>query len=121
MQSPLLDSPIVLAEHNKRLTRRKSAKRGVIAQCRRGQMGLGADLACCIVDISDGGACLIVKQAFRQGEDAEIILFGVGRSKPVKLACEVRSCVAVDETEETFKVGFRFRKRIPYAELDNLC
>ncbi len=119
MPSTVFDPPAVLPERDKRLSRRKPVKRGVVAQCRRGQMGLGADVAVGVVDISECGACLMVKVELKHGEDAEVILAGVGRGKPLKLACEVRSCVA--QGEGTFRAGMRFRKRIPYAELDNFC
>ena len=106
-------------ERDKRLSRRKPVKRGVAAQCRRGQMGLGADVAVAIVDISDCGACLVVSAEFKKGEEAELILVGVGRSKPLKVMGEIRSCVP--DGEDTFRVGLRFRKRVAYAELDNFC
>ena len=119
MPSTFFDPPVVVPERDKRLSRRKPVKRGVTAQCRRGQLGLGADVAVGVVDISECGACLLVKVELKHGEDAEVILAGVGRSKPLKVTCEVRSCVP--EAEDVFRVGLRFRKRVAYAELDNFC
>jgi len=104
---------------DKRLIRRKPAKSGVRVQCRRGQLGLGADVAVAVVDISDTGMCVVVKAALTKGEDAEVILAGVGRQKPLKLACEVRWCVP--DGAAGFRAGLRFRKRIPYAEMDSYC
>ena len=104
---------------DKRLIRRKPAKRGVRAQCRRGQLGLGADIAVAVVDVSDSGMCLVVRVALAKGEEAEVVLAGVGRQKPLKVACEVRWCVPEGAT--AFRAGLRFRKRIPYAELDSYC
>ncbi len=119
MPSTFFDPPVVVPERDKRLSRRKPVKRGVVAQCRRGQLGLGADIAGGIVDISECGACLKVKVELKHAEDAEVVLVGVGRSKPLKVMCEVRSCIPDDAG--AFRVGLRFRKRIPYAELDNFC
>ncbi len=106
-------------ERDKRLIRRKPVKRGVVAQFRRGQLGLGADIALSIVDISDSGMCLVVSAVLGKGDDGEVILAGVGRSKPLKMACEVRWCVP--HGEKAFRAGIRFRKRIPYADLDQYC
>ncbi len=64
---------------DKRLIRRKPAKRGVRAQCRRGQLGLGADIAVAIIDVSDSGLCLVVSAALAKGEEAEVILAGRSR------------------------------------------
>ncbi|WP_020468632.1 PilZ domain-containing protein [Zavarzinella formosa] len=109
----------VVPERDKRLIRRKPVKRGVIARCRRGQLGLGQDLALGIIDISDSGMCLLVKTELRRGEEAEVEMIGVGRSKPIKILCEVRWIVFEDD--ERFRVGLRFRKRIPYADLNDYC
>ena len=116
--TPHPTSPAV-QQADKRLIRRKPAKRGVRAKHRRGALGLGADLAVAIVDVSDSGLCLVVSAALAKGEEAEVVLAGVGRQKPLKAACEVRWCVP--EGDAAFRAGLRFRKRIPYAELDSYC
>jgi hypothetical protein len=100
---------------NKRVSPRKPPKRGVNAECRRGQMGLGRNLFVSIINISEGGICLVLNEELVQNEVAEIVLSGVGRSKPLKLLAEVRR---VDTNEEgNFVTGFRFRTRISYADM----
>ena len=108
-----------LTERDKRVTRRKPTKRGVSVACRRGLSGLGRDILANVLDISETGICLEVNEEMIRGEMAEIELTGVGRSKPMKIPCEVRW--VIDEDGEIFSVGLQFRKKIPYAELANFC
>lgn len=104
---------------DKRVNRRKPPKRGVMVECRRGQLGLGRNLALQIIDITDGGICLQLTDELPLNDVVELILIGVGRSKPLKMLADVRWVSTVDEG--IFQTGMRFRKRIPYADLNLYC
>lgn len=110
-------------ERDRRVIRRKPVKKGVTVVARRGTMGLGPNLAIMAKTLSDDGMSLQVTQQMAKGDEIELLVTGIGRSKPERLIAEVRWCHAVfDEAGEeaiAYAIGARFRKRIPYAELSN--
>jgi hypothetical protein len=66
----------------KRVGRRHPARHGAQVEFRRGATGLGPDLAVGLVDVSDDGVCVHIKESVAAGDEVEV---GVGRPLGGKL------------------------------------
>jgi hypothetical protein len=102
---------------NQRRSRRQPAKKSVKAACFKGSMGLGANLALSVLDVSETGVRLLVKADLPPGQEVEIDLESPGSQKVKALARVVWSVPAEDGT---FRVGARFDKGLSYAALQAL-
>jgi hypothetical protein len=103
------------ADH--RRLRRKKPKRGTGLTCRKGTLGLGKDLAISIIDISEEGASLLVKEEISTGTEVEITLTAVGVSKRLTALGTVVWCTA---GTTTFAIGVLFRDRLNYTDYFHL-
>jgi hypothetical protein len=81
-------------------------------------MGLGANLAVSVLEVSEAGACLLVKEAFAQGEEMEVNLEGIARRRPTRKMARVVWCVTAGP--ERWRVGIRFEGALDYADLLDL-
>lgn len=104
------------ATAERRIVRRRSLKKGVMLTVRRGTMGLGPNLAAGGVELSDDGIQVKVKSELKKGDEVEVGLTGVGRSKPISMIADVRWCRPTDDGD-AFRAGIRFRRRIAYSEM----
>jgi len=104
------------AAADRRIVRRKPLKKGVTITVRKGTLGLGPNLAAGGVELSLDGVQLRVTSELKKGDEIEIGLTGIGRSKAMTLVADVRWCREDDETE-TFLIGAKFRRRLAYADL----
>lgn len=103
------------ADH--RRLRRKKPKRGTGLTCRKGTLGLGKDLAVSIVDVSEEGACLLVKEEIPTGTEVEITLTPVGVSRRLVTLATVVWCAA---STTSFVIGVKFRDRLSYTDFFHL-
>jgi hypothetical protein len=104
------------ATDDRRIVRRRPLKKGVAITVRKGTMGLGPNLAAGGEELSLDGIQLRVKCELKKGDEIEIGLTGIGRSKPMMLVADVRWCREDDETE-TYFIGAKFRRRLVYSDL----
>ena len=85
----------------------------VKAECRKGCLGLGANLVNHPFDLSETGVRLVLKAAVKRGEEAEVVLSACfGRS--VERRATTVWCVPV---EGGYLAGLRYQSLIPYADL----
>ena len=104
------------ATDDRRIVRRKALKKGVAITVRKGTMGLGPNLAAGGEELSLDGVQLRVKCEMKKGDEVEIGLTGIGKSKPMVFIADVRWC-REDEETESFYIGVKFRRRLAYADL----
>jgi len=104
------------ATDERRIARRRPLKKGVAISLRKGTLGLGPNLAAGGEELSLDGVQLRVKCELKRGDEVEVGLTGVGRSRPTLLTANVRWC-REDEGTGTFLIGAKFRRRLPYADL----
>jgi hypothetical protein len=107
-----------LSKKNQRLARRLPAKTSSKIQATRNWLGLGPNIALQILDLSESGIRLLVREAMEVGREFEITLEGPG-SRPARHLARVIWCVAAQDN--TFVVGARFDKYLPYPELLTLA
>jgi hypothetical protein len=104
------------ATDDRRIVRRRPLKKGVAITVRKGTLGLGPNLAAGGEELSLDGVQLRVKCEMKKGDEIEVGLTGIGRSRPMPLIAEVRWC-REDEETNTFLIGARFRRRLAYGDL----
>ena len=104
---------------NRRLSKRRGVKRSSKISCRKGILGLGRDLAVRLLDLSETGVRLVIKEILRKGEEVEIGLLPIGGSREVIRKGQVAWAVATAEGECC--IGVAFEKRLDYALLSSLC
>ena len=89
---------------NRRRTSRKKPKSSTKVFTCKGMMGLGANLALSILDLSETGIRLLMKEPLAKGQEVEITLEGIQHRRPLKLgghviwtvpAADGRHCIAV--------------------------
>jgi hypothetical protein len=103
---------------NRRGSRRRPPKGSTKIRCYRGPMGLGADLAFSALDISETGASLLLKAAFKVGEQMEVHLESTVQRRPIRLRATVIWCVAAQD--DRWLVGVKFQGTMRYADLNDL-
>src|SRR6188508_3164128 len=94
-----------LPRPNRRLSRRREARRSTQIQCFSNAMGLGPNIAQSCQDLSEAGARLTVKIELRQGQEIEVDLCGLGHRRPVKMLGRVVWCVRTESG--LFEIGVR--------------
>ncbi len=107
------------AVRNRRLNRRQPPKGSTKATCHKGLFGLGRDVAVGILDLSQYGAQLVVKEPLKRGQPVEVGLEGLGRQKPLKLPAVVVWCVEAADGHHL--VGTRFEKALSWSDMQALA
>jgi hypothetical protein len=106
------------AAHNRRTSCRRTPKGGTKVRCFKGLMGLGENVALSLLDVSEAGACLVVKGELPVGQEVEVHFEGPAQRRPAKAPAVVIWAVAADRG---WCVGLRFERRLPYADLHPLA
>lgn len=101
---------------NKRRNRRRTPLRSVKVVCQRGSLGLGPDIAIGLLDLSEEGACLLVKDELKRGQEVTLTLDSIRHRRPL----EVTGTVSWSRlrSEGTWSIGVLLDKFLPYAEVN---
>ncbi len=103
---------------NHRRDRRRQARQSVRVTCQKGALGLGPNLALALLDLSENGARLMVKEALAPGQEVELGFLGPCHSRPLRHLASVIWCVPT--ADNTFCVGARLEKSVSWADLQSL-
>jgi hypothetical protein len=103
---------------NRRLSARRRPRRASKVVCFRGTLGLGLNLALEMLDLSDRGIRLRVKEPLDVHQEVEIHLTGLSHRRPVKVPAEVVWCV--EAADGSYCIGAHFHRGLPYADLQQL-
>jgi hypothetical protein len=101
--------------HNRRLGRRRAPKGGIRGVCRRGRLGLGTDLAVSLLDVSECGIRLLVREALAERQEIEVGITGPGQSRSHRLIATVVWCAPA--ADGRYGIGARFEKTLSYKDL----
>jgi hypothetical protein len=104
---------------NHRRTRRHRPRRSVRVICFRGPLGLGANLALGLRDLSEAGVCLLLAEALPAGQEVEVHLESVQHNRPVKVPGRVVWVKPADDGR--FLAGVQFEKQLPHKDLQALA
>jgi hypothetical protein len=96
----------------------RPAHRVAAVSCLEGQLGLGPNLAVALLELSEGGACLLVTKSLAVGDEVELSLEAVGGGPPVKALAEV--VWSAPEDRDRHRLGVRFRRPLSYSALSDL-
>lgn len=104
--------------HNRRRESRRIPRKSAQILCLKGSLGLGANLALALLDLSPTGVRLVVKSALEKGQEIEVALTlpGIAWSRR-KLACVAW---AQRQDDGTYCVGAEFLSRLSYADFQLL-
>src|SRR5438270_13804568 len=97
---------------NRRASLRKPARRTVKLRCRRGALGMGADLALGFLDISEGGVQLVLKEPLPIGAEVEVQFEGQGLRSPIKRVADIRWMLPIEGGG--WCAGVRFQKPLSF-------
>jgi hypothetical protein len=104
---------------NRRRGRRQLPKGATKTQCYPNALGLGQNIALAVLDLSETGVRLLVKQKLTPGREVEIGLEGVGHRRPVKILGRVAWTVKTSDGNHC--VGVEFQRTLPYADFLQLA
>jgi PilZ domain len=100
---------------NRRNAMRKAPRGSVKVECRRGATGMGKNLVAQFLDLSEGGARLVLTEALGPRDEVEVLIFGPSQSKPLKRLANV--CWSLPLEAGNFCIGLEFQKRLLFAEV----
>jgi hypothetical protein len=103
---------------NQRSSPRRAPKGTTRAQCYRSALGLGANLAVAVLDVSETGVRLVLKADLPLGQEIEVDLDRAAQ-RPVKALARI--IWSLPTADGNFCVGARFHKPLPYADLSSLA
>jgi len=98
------------------LRRRPRGKIKIV--CQRGSLDLGRNLALSVLDISETGVRLILREPLRTGQEVSITLEGAGSARPVKRLGKV--VWSVPSTDGGHCAGINLEKRLDYRQFQEL-
>jgi hypothetical protein len=104
---------------NRRRSPRRTARKSVQVECRKGTLGLGRNLASSALDVSEIGIRLCVTEFLDIREEVEIRISGYGMREVIKRPGFVRWQIKTAQGE--FLIGVEFQKPLNYRDLQNLA
>jgi hypothetical protein len=118
MAEPSTATPFAPSRPNQRRSRRQSAKSSTKVRAYKNTLGLGKNIAVTVLDVSEAGVRLVLKEDLPIGHDFEVNLESVCY-RPVKITAQVVWCMAL--ADGNFVVGARFHKSITWTDLAALA
>ena len=109
-----MEKPEEVKQSNRRTSPRRKPRGHVKLECRKASIGLGVNLATTLLDVSETGARLIIRQELAIGQEVEIVISGHGLSQTIKRLCNIRWQVKLDDGK--FCIGAEFQKRLDYRD-----
>jgi len=106
------------SRENRRACVRREPRGRFKVWCRKGSTGLGPNLALDLLDVSQTGACLVVREPLEPGQEVHIALLGQGHLRPVVTLADIIRCKSLPDGH--YEIGVRFRKLLRYADLQHL-
>jgi hypothetical protein len=103
---------------NRRSAQRRTPRANVSLELRRGNMGLGNNLAVLFLDLSEGGVRIVVNEEFECHDVVEVQMTAYGMKKPLKVTGEVRWAMQLDNG--MYCLGVQFSKRLSYRDVTPL-
>jgi PilZ domain len=111
----IIMNDLELAKKNRRAFLRRPAKLKVKVTCRKGSFDTGPNLAKSVLDISESGIRMVIKDPMKAGQDVSITLEGMMQMRPVKRTGKIIWCVQT--TEGDYCIGVLLEKYLPYQDI----
>jgi hypothetical protein len=107
---------VLAPPQNRRASRRMPPRSATTVTCRPNAMDVGPSLTVAVIDLSDTGAQLRLREPLKPGQTVTLTLGGSYVAKSVRRQAQVR-WVSPPATDGTVLVGFAFDSPIRYADL----
>lgn len=104
---------------NRRSSRRLPPRGKGKATCRKGALDLGVNLAVGVLDLSETGARLLLKEGLPVGQEVSITL--ETPASGLRLLRLANIIWSIRTADGAIAVGVRFQKHVRFAELDHLA
>jgi hypothetical protein len=98
---------------------RRPPRPGTRVEVRRGQLGMGPDVALALLDVSEAGARIRLKAPVRPGDAVEVALWPPGGARSVRGPARVVWCRG--DAHGAVQVGVRLRRRLVPQDLFELA
>jgi hypothetical protein len=102
----------------RRVSRRRSPKGWTKAVCRKGSFDLGTKINLGILDLAETGVRILTSERLETNQEVSITLGTPAHLRPIRVLGHVVWCI--ETLENTYCVGIRFKKRLPYPEVNKL-
>jgi hypothetical protein len=103
------------SQPNRRSALRRNLKRSSRVLCVTGKFGLGQNVAVSLLDMSESGVRLVLKEELAPGHEVEVGLEPMGHSRPTRITGTVMWCVPM--TDGNYCLGVRFDKPLKWTVL----
>jgi hypothetical protein len=103
---------------NRRRTRRRSPRGSTRVICFKNALGLGANLALALLDLSETGIRLQLKDPLPENQEVEINLDSLNHRRPLKVLGRVIWCLAAADGSHC--AGIQFQRPLAYIDLQAL-
>ncbi len=107
------------SQPNRRSSRRLPPRGTLRVTCRKGALDLGPNLAVRLLDVSETGVRILVKEALAVDQEVSVGLESAASGRRVLRAAKVAWCVPTEG--EGHAVGVRLEKALPYTDLDSFA
>lgn len=87
-------------------------------ECRKGAAGSSSNIGQGLLDLSEKGASVIVKEAVEAGRTVELRMYPRGENKAVVILGKVIRCEPAEDG--SFCLGVRFEKHLQFSDLRRL-
>ena len=111
----MAERPPASSERKRRYSPRRLPWGRVKATCRRSGPDADTDLAAALLDVSEAGVRMIVKDALKPGSEVSVSLQGQANTRPVLRTGKV--AWSLPTTDGAYCVGIGFHKRLTHREL----
>jgi hypothetical protein len=105
-------------QSNRRAALRRAARGGSRVACRKGVLGLGPNIAVALLDVSETGVRLLVKEALKPRQEVEVCLLAPGHVREFKHAGQI--VWTVPAADGNHAVGIAFDRQLPYSAVLDL-
>jgi hypothetical protein len=112
-----MDNPVPLV--NRRANTRRRPKRTTKVVCRLDRLGMGPNLALGLLDVSEGGLRLLLRQALQPRKRLSVTLEALWLQRPLQHEAEV--IWSVPTADGNHCIGARFGHRLTFYELQSLA
>jgi len=103
---------------NRRAAPRRQPKKSSRVLCVTGKFGFGPNVAVSLLDVSETGIRLVLKEALPSGHEVEVGLEAMGDQRPTRIPGVVIWCVPM--TDGNYCLGVRFDKPLKWTVLTAL-
>ena len=102
-----------------RLARRHSPACTLQIRCIKGMLGLGANLAIGVLDVSEDGAALLLRQCLQKGDEVQLEFSRVAHNWSCSVVAETVWCLPTADGQ--FCAGFNFNRRLAYRDIQQVA